>query len=274
MGCPDWPKCFGSWIPPLHESDLPKNYQEIYSHRGYADTTFNAVKTWTEYFNRLSGVLVGILIIITWVLSFPLIKKSKKPLILSTFLLALVIFQGWLGAMVVKSNLTPWVITLHMFLALILIATTIYTIENTKITAKKPLPKKLNAVLIIAIIAIGLQILLGTDVREHIDMASKAQLPRTEWISYVSKPLATHAIAALGLLLLNIWVGYELITNRQIRSGVSIIGITITELFFGIVLSAQNLPPYIQPLHLMCAILLFGVTLTAYVTQQPLNDDE
>ena len=45
MGCPDWPTCFGSWIPPVSEAQLPDNYQEIYADRGYAETRFNPVKT-------------------------------------------------------------------------------------------------------------------------------------------------------------------------------------------------------------------------------------
>jgi heme a synthase len=81
MGCPDWPRCFGNWIPPQSIDDLPANYKEIYAN--YRDkknqkfarylrvfganktadqllhdktvlheADFNPTKTWIEYFNR------------------------------------------------------------------------------------------------------------------------------------------------------------------------------------------------------------------------------
>jgi heme A synthase len=56
LGCPDWPMCYGRWIPPTSVSQLPA---------GYDPATFNAILTWTEYTNRLLGVSIGFLIIAT-----------------------------------------------------------------------------------------------------------------------------------------------------------------------------------------------------------------
>ena len=90
MGCPDWPKCFGQWVPPTQKSQLPSDYKNIYISKrekkikkfcsflnsiGLKETSqkisqdptllieddFNGQKTWTEYVNRLIGFLSGLL---------------------------------------------------------------------------------------------------------------------------------------------------------------------------------------------------------------------
>ena len=50
LGCPDWPRCFGSWIPPAAAANLPPEFDP---------SQFNPTLMWTEYLNRLLGVTVG-----------------------------------------------------------------------------------------------------------------------------------------------------------------------------------------------------------------------
>ena len=83
---------------------------------------FDYTKMWIEYLNRVLGVLIGIFIITTFVVSFPL-RKSKPSLFYGSLIaLLMVIFQGWLGSIVVESELMPGMITLHMLLAMILLS--------------------------------------------------------------------------------------------------------------------------------------------------------
>ncbi len=56
LGCPDWPRCFGSWIPPASAAELPAPFDA---------SQFNPTLMWTEYLNRLLGVTVGFLIFAT-----------------------------------------------------------------------------------------------------------------------------------------------------------------------------------------------------------------
>jgi len=157
MGCPDWPKCFGYYIPPTDISQLqfkphhdykkgiviikdeallvakndfashtvlnPNNW-ESYTKHDYAK--FNATHTWVEYINRLCGALSGIPILIFTILSFWFYKKNKWITILSLLTVFGMAFQAWLGKTVVDSNLAPFKITIHMVMALVIVAMILY----------------------------------------------------------------------------------------------------------------------------------------------------
>ena len=114
LGCPDWPLCFGRWVPPLHISELPENYREAFTIGGRPIAPFSAFKTWTEYLNRLLGAVVGLQV--TGIMAMALWSRSFIGLSVSLFVLVGV--QGLLGSRVVSSHLASSLVTLHMLLAM------------------------------------------------------------------------------------------------------------------------------------------------------------
>src|SRR5215468_5619383 len=85
LGCPDWPRCFGSWIPPASAAELPPQFDL---------SLFNPTLMWTEYLNRLLGMAVGLLILATVVAAWR--RHRREPRILWTTVAALLLtgFQG------------------------------------------------------------------------------------------------------------------------------------------------------------------------------------
>ncbi|MEM9987747.1 MAG: COX15/CtaA family protein, partial [Bacteroidota bacterium] len=118
MGCPDWPTCFGQWIPPTDISQLPADYKLRFAVAGKEIADFDAFKTWVEYVNRLLGVLIGLFSLGTVALSIPLRKTRPRVFRFSLAGLLAVLVVGGVGAYVVRTDLHEGVVTIHMVLAL------------------------------------------------------------------------------------------------------------------------------------------------------------
>ena len=129
LGCPDWPTCWGCWLPPTELADIPSQadesgelyYLDRLDRKQYL-SKYDSTKMWIEYMNRVLGVLIGIFIIATFIASFPMRKAKPRLFYGSLVALLMVIFQGWLGSIVVQTELMPGMITLHMLLAMILLS--------------------------------------------------------------------------------------------------------------------------------------------------------
>ena len=180
---------FRTWVPPTHESQLPADYQQTYAELGYADTRFNVVKTWTEYLNRLLGVSIGILIFLSALVSWPLRHYNALITKASVAAFFMVGFQGWLGSRVVSSNLQPGMITLHMLMALAIVATLLFALAQSRrqmmagqpVTAIDP---RFEKWLYIVLAMTVLQVVMGTQVREMTDFIKESQgeAMRASWI--------------------------------------------------------------------------------------------
>ncbi|MDP3875564.1 MAG: COX15/CtaA family protein [Methylobacter sp.] len=276
MGCPDWPTCFGQWVPPTDEAQLPANYHEIYAERGYQDTQFNPVKTWTEYANRLVGVTIGFLILLTAWSSRIYLKTDKTIFHLAVTAFLLVGFQGWLGSTVVASNLKPVMITLHMLLALFIVALLIYTIARSQrdVIAQldiQALPEKFKTVLIAAMVMTLMQVAMGTQVREAVDFISHSHsyIERQYWRDDFPIIFYIHRSFSSVILFTNLWLAWKIVRavdkNSLLRMlGLALAGLVITAILAGVSLDRLGMPPVAQPIHLLMANLIFGAQFFLY----------
>ncbi len=306
MGCPDWPKCFDQYIPPTKITQLPINYKEKYvaqrkaKNERFAKTLdklgkqdlaslirndsnintpedFNATKTWIEYINRLLGAITGFLLLGVAFLSFYYNKIAKRILVLSVINLIVVAFQAWLGSIVVSTNLLQWIVTLHMLLALVILAILIYTYyyakqlkqPNTVVIAK---PLGLKILVVFSIVLSVLQIILGTEVRETIDIIAKNlnYNERNTWISKIGDTFLYHRDMALAVLIINVFT-YLKIKEKFAQSvktllvGNLVVLILMVQITTGLLLSYLALPPYAQALHILFATLLFSFQYYLYL---------
>jgi len=268
LGCPDWPKCFGTWIPPTDVSELPS---------GFDPSQFNAPKMWIEYINRLIGVVIGLLIIATSVLSLRY-RKTKPIITISAFAtLFLVIFQGWLGGQVVRSALDEWLITLHMLLAMVIVNLLIFvTFKAFSDQLNLELPKYVRRLLLIItsvmLVASLIQMGIGTQVREGIDAVVKANpdLPRDQWLERVGFIDHLHRSTSWSLLILGVYL-FSFINKFKLplalrKTGYGVFLAIILQIILGVGLAYLGMPASFQVLHLtFAAILVSGLMLMLYL---------
>jgi cytochrome c oxidase assembly protein subunit 15 len=263
MGCPDWPKCFGRWIPPTEESQLPTNFEEIYSNNGHLTVEFNVYKTWTEYLNRLLGVFVGIFIIGTVYFSSIFIKFQKSIFYLSILALLLVILQGWLGAKVVSSNLSPYMISIHMFLALLILSLLIlaYSLSSTYKSTTFTVNTTLIVLLTFAILISLIQIFLGSQVRQEMDLVAKKYLfqHRELWVNELGMIFSIHRLFAYLVVVFNAVISIKLWKSGFLKYASLVSSLVLIEFLSGLTLTYFGVLSYIQPVHLVISTILFGI---------------
>ena len=290
MGCHDWPKCFGYYIPPIEQSQVlfqpnskyKKGEMIIFNEEKLlvAKSNFNSsdlidlknwdtyekhdyiifdpVHTWIEYINRLIGAISGIPILLFTIISVVYFKKYKHLTVVSVLTVICMGFQAWLGKTVVDSNLAPFKITFHMLMALLIIALLIYLVNSSsKYTIKKN--KIFTNFLFVAIILTLVQIVLGTQVRQFVDEQANVYYDKFEWFNEIPKVYEYHRTFSLVVIAVNFGLFY---LNKKLNLGNNYISYVIVLLFIealsGVVMFYFNFPFGSQTIHLFIASLIFG----------------
>ena len=295
MGCPDWPKCFGYYIPPTNAETLQwqpnrdfkkgqaiikdstlwiatadfksaqiyktKNW-EMYTKHDYAE--FNVWHTWIEYINRLVTVILGIPMIVLLILSLFLFKTDKKLTYITILTLIVLAVQALLGKIVVDTNLKTGMITVHMVIAFVLIALlllVIYRSGNQNNILEKLNPSIKNLILITTVITL-LQVIIGTQVREFIDQQIDllGEQSKNLWLQEPALKFYVHRSFSIVIIALNLILAVKMVRIYPHYNKIKWVMIFILlSVLTGIAMNYADFPFASQPLHLVLAALLFGV---------------
>jgi cytochrome c oxidase assembly protein subunit 15 len=265
LGCPDWPKCFGRWIPPISLSQLPPDVDP---------TEFNFTLAWIEYLNRLFGVLTGLFILIAAILAVRHFARTTRVVLPAIFAALLVAYTGWQGGQVVESDLDPRLVSIHALFAILIAALLIYTAQQLhylrypEAETDRRYPQRTKFWMLILLLAALIQVLLGTNMRSSIEAFAQAN-PLAGGMAWLSHSGAlNHLHLALGVLIILkgiYWAG-RLLRRSENPSPLVWQGSWALRVFLLIqallgVLVFMGPTPLLQVLHLWCAALIVGALL-------------
>jgi cytochrome c oxidase assembly protein subunit 15 len=264
LGCPDWPKCFGTWIPPTDVSQIPAKYDA---------SLFNPVLMWIEYANRLVGVVIGFLILTTAVLAVKNFRHVPKILWPSLAAFVLVIFEAWQGSKVVSSELRPVVVSVHLLLALVVACLLIYAtlqaylLEHPNSAASAHYPESFSRWVSLLWLAGLVQMVLGTQVRSTVEAVREIFPLASEavWLSHLGIINYVHALTGIVIATLTVFVAVQLLGRNAHPSSVvreaawAMVILVAVQLFVGYVLMFLGLPAVMQVFHLWTGSLYVGV---------------
>jgi len=274
LGCPDWPTCWGCLIPPTNVDQIDVNKLDLEKFKKHAarkgidpDTitretildSFDPVRTWIEFTNRLASLPLGFATLFLFLFSLggkhPANGKKIWIVGLSFFCLADVIANAIMGAMVVRSGLQPGIITLHMALAFLLIAVLVTLIWMSR---PETAPQTISR-----------QQRVGSQLREQTDeltMAAETEegIEREDWTKQLSATIIfkIHRSFSWTLLLTSGLMFYWVARDKtwSVSEPKLIFGMVIAMMLMGIVLGHIKIYPIVQVLHVAMTSVLLVVT--------------
>jgi cytochrome c oxidase assembly protein subunit 15 len=213
---------------------------------------------WTEYLNRLLGVTVGFLILATFISAWRHHRREPRILWATGAALLLTGFEGWLGGRVVAHELAPWIVTVHLIVALVIVQMLLYATIRAWRKTSAPSSPLIAALIVVTMIQIGLGALVrgANDVRIAIGGF-------IEGIREVGLVDHLHRNAALLVLVGAVVVVFFLRSSQPrnatlLRWSYATLGLAVLQVALGLSLVYVALAPAAQVTHLTIASLLLG----------------
>ncbi|MEZ4803926.1 MAG: COX15/CtaA family protein [Bacteroidia bacterium] len=297
MGCPDWPKCYGQYLPPLCACELPDDYQDIYVQKriekidrfagvlkalGFKKQSevllnnpdlakpeiFNPWKAWIEYINRIIGVLSGFFSLI-FLLSLLKIRKyvSRFKFVTGVLGFIMMLFNAWLGSILVATNLFPVIISIHYLAAYAVLALFMLSFVNARIDENNVSLLKYKWFFIFMLIMSLLQVVFGTQLREISDEAIRQnELYKSDTVNFdvLGNTFNYHWFMAIGLVFAS-FIPVVFLRKKILKNWYRILLIIplvfVLQYFSGVLNLRYAFPMVAQVAHIFFAGIIFGITL-------------
>jgi cytochrome c oxidase assembly protein subunit 15 len=290
LGCPDWPFCYGCWIPPTRAEQINLTPASLEKFRAKAArlgrdpstitieslrASFDPVATWVEYINRLTSLPVGVSVLALMIASFGEGRRGRTVVcVASVAALLLVLVNAWLGARVVLSGLKPGIITLHMALAILLLCVLVYVAWRGTATPWRMAATGANtlrttrwvALLLFALVVI--EGVMGSQVREMTDELSMrhAGEQRAQWGAELEHTWVYVIHRSFSWCVLGAAVWFAMMAKKALGRlrwlELGIAGIVLAQMALGIVLAHVGIVRVVQILHIgLSSLLVSGLFL-------------
>ena len=253
MGCPDWPLCYGQIIPPLDD-----------------------YKAWLEWIHRTIAAGIGLIVLGVVAAALRSLRGRRSLQGASLALLALVLFQAWLGRQTVLESNSGRSVTAHLATAMAFAGLQVWVYIRSGYPEKLPGITRAKGAVIAPLIAAGAVyalLLFGSNVT-----ATDTGLLYPDWplmggtafppITDLSAPQVVHryatAIAFLILLSATWIVRRDPSSHPAVRRLLSAaLGLMVVQSIIGALQIVTKLAPWTQTLHVAVATIIWILAASA-----------
>ena len=259
MGCPDWPLCYGQIIPPTTDS---------------GDVI--AYKAWLEWIHRAIAAVIGLIVLAVVALALRNLKDRRSLQGASIALLALVLFQAWLGRQTVLESNSGASVTAHLASAMAFVGLQVWVLARSGYAETLGGIRRASGSVVAPIVAAGAiyaLLLFGSNVT-----GTDTGLLYPDWplmggtlfppITELSTPMILHryATAIVALILISaLWiVRREKGSPARVRQLLTYAAaVFAVQCVIGAVQIFTKLAPWTQTLHVALATIIWILTVGA-----------
>ena len=270
-GCPDWPTCFGSWVPRVEYHTL------------------------IEYFHRLlavvsAGLSIALAVVGAWSLARARVGGHARavPRVaawLAVGLAPLFVIQAAIGGWIIATHEDPAVVTLHFAVAFVVLAAAVVIMVLARLLEPGGIRSYARITAFAALVTYGL-LLVGTYVR-----AEGAGLAFRDWplmsgrlVPDLSRPGAgpmfAHRLLAIAVTALVAWCMVRARTMRPrsprlVRLSTLVLVLVLAQVAVGALNVVTELATWARAAHVAVSALIWAtiVALAVVARREPSRDD-